>query len=104
MRILVMGAGVIGVATAYELAKEGHEVTVVDRHRAAASETSFANAGLVAPGHAFAWGSPAAPMVLLKSLFDKSQALRVRFSLDPDMWRFFWRFLKQCNSLSGRSE
>lgn len=102
MRVLVLGAGLVGVATAYELAKEGHEVTVLDRHPEPASETSFANAGLVAPGHAFAWGSPAAPKVLLKSLFDKDQALRLRFSLDPALWRFSWRFLKQCTAERAR--
>ncbi len=102
MRVLIMGAGLVGVATAYQLAKEGHEVTVLDRHPAPASETSFANAGLVAPGHAFAWGSPAAPKILLKSLFDKDQALRVRLSPDPRMWQFFWRFLKQCTAERAR--
>ncbi len=61
MKILVMGAGVIGVTTAYQLLKDGHEVAVVESREAAGEETSAGNAGLIAPGHAFAWASPAAP-------------------------------------------
>ena len=98
MKILVMGAGVIGVTTAYQLAKEGHEVTVVDQAAGAAEVTSFANAGLVAPGHAYAWASPKAPKILFKSLFRDDQALRLKFSADPQMWAYFVKFLGQCNS------
>ena len=68
MKVLVMGAGVIGVTTAYCLLKDGHEVTVVERNDGAAEETSANNAGLIAPGHAYAWASPKAPAMLLKSL------------------------------------
>ena len=86
MRVLVLGSGVVGVATAYFLAKDGHEVTVIDRHDRAAMETSYANAGLVAPGHALAWASPKAPKILWKSLFQADQALRLKIkpSLSPD--------------------
>ena len=59
--IVVLGAGVMGVTTAYYLAKAGREVTVIDRQPEAAAETSFANAGLIAPGHSNAWASPRAP-------------------------------------------
>ena len=65
--IVVLGAGVVGIATAYQLLKDGHSVTVVERDTAPAQFTSFANAGLVAPGHAYAWGSPAAPGMMLRS-------------------------------------
>ena len=61
MKVLVLGGGVVGVTTAYYLARDGHEVTVVERHSAAAAETSCANAGLLAPAHAYAWASPKAP-------------------------------------------
>ena len=69
MKILVMGAGVIGITTAYQLLKDGHEVVVVERRASAGDETIAGNAGLIAPGHAYAWASPAAPKILLKSLF-----------------------------------
>lgn len=96
MRVIVLGAGVVGVTTAYELARDGHEVTVIDRLPEAASETSFANAGLIAPGHAYTWSSPRAPRILLRSLFDDSQALVFRPSLDPRLWAWSWKFLMNC--------
>src|SRR5439155_1641950 len=68
MKIVVLGAGVIGVTTAYYLARAGHMVTVVDRQPKVAQETSFANAGLIAPGHAASWASPRAPWILAQSL------------------------------------
>lgn len=61
MRVLVLGAGVIGVTTAYELVRDGHEVTVLDRRATAAEETSFANAGIVAPGYVAPWAAPGMP-------------------------------------------
>ena len=102
MKILVLGGGVIGVTTAYYLAKDGHEVTVVERHPAAASETSYANAGLVAPAHAYAWASPKAPKILFKSLFMKDQALRLKLRADLRMWRWALRFLAQCTEERAR--
>ena len=74
---VVLGAGVIGVACAWYLAKDGHRVTVIDRQAKPAAETSFANAGLVAPGHALTWASPRAPKILWRSLFRDDQALRL---------------------------
>ena len=102
MKILVMGAGVIGVTTAYYLARDGHEVIVVDQHERAALETSYANAGLVAPGHAFAWASPRAPAILAKSLFRADQALRFRPRLSRRQWAWMWRFLLQCSAERAR--
>ena len=102
MRVLVLGGGVIGVTTAYYLARDGHEVTVVERHSAAAGETSYANAGLVAPAHAYAWASPKAPKILFKSLFMKDQALRLRLRADPRMWRWGMQFLAQCTEERAR--
>jgi glycine/D-amino acid oxidase-like deaminating enzyme len=64
MKVLVIGAGVVGLTTAYELCKDGHEVSVVERHEGAADETSFGNAGLIAPGHSYTWASPRAPKIL----------------------------------------
>ena len=61
MRILILGAGVIGITTAYELIKAGHNVTVIDRNPEPALETSYGNAGLIAPGHSYAWTTPKLP-------------------------------------------
>jgi D-amino-acid dehydrogenase len=98
MTTVVLGAGVIGVTTAWALAKDGHKVIVIDRQKAPATETSFANAGLVAPGHALTWASPRAPKILLKSLFRDDQALRLKLNADPQMWRWCWKFLMNCTS------
>lgn len=103
MRVAVLGAGVAGVTTAYELARDGHEVTVIDRLPEAAAETSFANAGLIAPGHAYTWSSPKAPRILLRSLFDDSQALRFKPSLDPRLWSWSWKFLMNCTAEKART-
>lgn len=102
MKIVVMGGGVIGVTTAYYLARDGHEVTVLDRQSEAASETSFANAGLIAPGHAYAWSSPKAPKILFKSLIRGDQALRLRLRADPQMWSWMLLFLRQCTAERAR--
>jgi len=102
MKILILGAGVIGVTTAYELLKDGHEVTLVERERDVALGTSFGNAGMVAPGHAFAWASPKAPKILLKSLWREDQALRYRFSRDPAQWAWSLRFLAECTMERAR--
>lgn len=98
MRILIMGAGVVGVAGAYFLARDGHEVTVVDRQPHPANETSFANAGLIAPGHSYAWASPQAPVILLKSLWRDDQAFRLKLTPDPYMWLWCLKFLGQCTT------
>jgi D-amino-acid dehydrogenase len=102
MRVVVIGAGVIGVTTAYELAKDGHQVTVVEKLDEAAAETSFANAGLIAAGHAYAWASPKAPRILLRSLFKEGQPLRFRPSLDPALWLWLLKFLRQCTAERAR--
>lgn len=102
MTVAVLGAGVLGVTTAYYLAKAGEAVTVIDRQPRVAAETSFANAGLVAPGHSYAWASPRAPMILLKSLWRNDTALRYRLRLDPAMWSWSLRFLANCTAAANR--
>ena len=102
MKVLVIGGGVIGVTTAYYLARDGHEVTVLERRSSAAAETSYANAGLLAPAHAYAWASPKAPKILFKSLFMKDQALRLKLRADPRMWRWGVQFLAQCTDERAR--
>ena len=98
MKALVLGAGIVGITTAYELNRDGHEVTVIDRLSEPASFTSYSNAGLFAPGHAYAWSSPAAPRILLRSLWRGDQALRFKFNTDPRFWAWMWRFWGECNS------
>jgi D-amino-acid dehydrogenase len=86
MKVIVLGGGVVGVTTAYQLQKDGHEVVIVERQPLVAAETSWGNAGMIAPGHSFVWSSPNAPMILLKSLVLKDQALRFKFSADPKLY------------------
>ncbi|WP_420393733.1 D-amino acid dehydrogenase [Acuticoccus sp.] len=103
MHIVVLGAGIVGVTTAYELSKDGHQVTVVDRQPLAANETSYGNAGMIAPGHALTWASPKAPMILLRSIVQSDQALRLKLSADPRMWAWCLRFLAQCTAPKSRA-
>jgi D-amino-acid dehydrogenase len=93
---IVMGGGLIGVTTAYYLAKSGREVTVLERNAGAGEETSFQNGALLAPGHSQSWAAPGAAWTLMKSLFQKDPALRFRFSTDPQFWRWGLKFLSNC--------
>jgi D-amino-acid dehydrogenase len=102
MRIAVLGAGVVGVASAYYLLRDGHEVVLIDRQPAVARETSYANAGMIAPGHAFAWASPRAPKILLQSLWRSDTALRFRLRADPALWGWSWKFLRECTAEKSR--
>ncbi len=102
MRIVVLGAGVVGVTTAYCLAADGHEVTVLDRQPGPGRETSFSNAGLIAPGHVYAWASPRAPSILLKSLWRDDTALRFRLKPDPALWLWSLKFLANCTAERNR--
>lgn len=102
MHIIVLGGGVIGVTTAYELLKDGHQVTLVERAPDAAAGTSFGNAGMIAPGHAFAWASPRVPKILLRSLWRDDLAFRMGFSADPAFWRWCVRFLGECTAERAR--
>ena len=102
MRIVVLGGGVVGVTTAYQLQRDGHEVVVVERNPEVASGASFGNAGMIAPGHSFVWSSPRAPIILAKSLMLKDQALRFRLSADPRLYAWTWGFLKECTAAKAR--
>jgi len=96
MKILILGAGVIGVTSAWYLAKAGHEVTVIDRQSGAALETSFANAGEVSPGYASPWAAPGIPQKALKWLFMKHAPLIVRPTIDPATVRWMLSMLRNC--------
>jgi D-amino-acid dehydrogenase len=98
MKAVVIGAGVVGVTTAYYLAKNGHEVTVVERESEVAALASASNAGLIAPGHSFAWASPTAPKELLRSLTVEDTALRVNPFKAPGMAAWGIKFLRECNA------
>jgi D-amino-acid dehydrogenase len=102
MHTVVLGAGVAGITTAWYLAAQGRQVTVIDRQPLAASETSYANAGMVAPGHSYTWASPRAPGILWRSLRDSSQALRLKLNADPHMWVWLWKFLQNCTAERSR--
>lgn len=102
MRIVVLGGGVVGVTTAYQLQQDGHEVVVLERNGLTAAGTSWGNAGMIAPGHAFAWSSPQAPVILLKSLVIPDQALRFRFSTDPRLYVWSLAFLNECTEAKAR--
>jgi D-amino-acid dehydrogenase len=98
MKVLVLGGGVIGVTSAYYLAKSGHEVTVVDRQPSAAQETSFANAGEVSPGYSSPWAGPGVPVKAIKWLLMRHGPLVVWPKLDPAMWIWLLKMLRNCTS------
>ncbi|TIY01015.1 MAG: D-amino acid dehydrogenase [Mesorhizobium sp.] len=98
MKIFVLGGGVIGVTTAYYLAEAGHEVTVIDRQKGPALETSFANAGEISPGYASPWAGPGVPLKAIKWLLMKHGPLVVRPTLDPHMWVWLVRMLRNCTA------
>lgn len=102
MRIVVLGGGVVGVTTAYQLQKDGHEVVLVERNSEVAAGTSWGNAGMIAPGHSFVWSSPTAPITLAKSLVLKDQALRFKLSADPRLYSWSWLFLMECTPAKAR--
>ena len=83
MKTLVLGGGVVGVTTAYFLAKAGHEVTLVEEKDGLGLEATAGNAGIIAPGHSFAWASPRAPRMLWQSLRGGETAIRVRLDGRP---------------------
>ena len=96
MRILVLGAGVIGVTAAWYLAEDGHEVTVVDRQPGPAQETSFANGGQISASHAGPWANPGAPRKILQWLGREDAPLLFRLRADPHQWAFALSFLREC--------
>ena len=98
MKVLVLGSGVIGVTSAYYLAQAGHEVTVIDRQPKPGLETSFANAGEVSPGYSSPWAGPGVPVKAIKWLLMKHGPLVVRPKLDPVMWVWVLKMLRNCTS------
>jgi D-amino-acid dehydrogenase len=98
MKVLVLGSGVIGVTSAWYLAEAGHEVTVIDRQPGPALETSFANAGEVSPGYSSPWAGPGVPVKAVKWLLMKYGPLIIRPALDPHMWSWVFKMLRNCTA------
>ena len=98
MRVVVLGAGVIGVTSAWYLAQAGHEVTVIDRQPGAALETSFANAGEISPGYASPWAAPGIPMKAVKWLFMRHAPLILQPKIDVARLDWVIRMLGNCTS------
>jgi D-amino-acid dehydrogenase len=96
MNVLVLGAGVIGTTAAWYLRAAGHEVTVVERRKAAAEETSFANGGQISVSHVEPWANPAAPLQILRWLGQPDAPLLFRPRRDWRQWRWGLQFLLEC--------
>lgn len=97
MKIIILGAGIIGVSTAWHLLEQGHEVTVVDRQPDAAMEASFANAAQISVSYCEPWANRDAPLKALKWMFSKEAPLLFRPKLDVNQWLWSLQFLGQCN-------
>lgn len=96
MKIAIVGAGIIGVTTAYELAANGHEVTVFERHGAAAEEASFANAGVVAPGYVAPWAAPGMPGKVLGHLLSRHAPVKLGLPLAGGDLLWMWKWWRAC--------
>jgi D-amino-acid dehydrogenase len=101
MHVIVLGAGITGITTAWYLRQAGHEVTVIERQDGAGLETSFANGGQVSVSHAEPWANPGAPLKVLKWLMKEDAPLLFRLRADPAQWRWGLAFLREC--LPGRT-
>ena len=101
MKVVVLGAGVVGTASAWYLAKSGHEVLVVDRQPEPALETSFANGGQISVSHSEPWANPGAPLKMIRWLGREDAPLLFRPSTDWHQWSWGLRFLWEC--LPGRT-
>src|ERR1700754_3689639 len=95
MRIVVLGAGLIGVTTAYYLAQVGHEVVVVDRQAQAGLETSFANGALLTPSTSDSWAAPGTPQKILKWLGQEDAPMLLRMRAVPGLIGWGLRFLRE---------
>ncbi len=98
MHVLILGSGVIGTTMAYYMARDGHQVTVVDRQPGPALETSFANAGEVSPGYSAPWAGPGIPLKAIKWMLMHHSPLVIKPMLDPAMWRWGLMMLRNCTA------
>ena len=102
MKVIVLGAGLLGVTSAYFLRQQGHEVTVVDRQATPAAETSFANGGQISVSHAEPWANPSAPLKVLKWLGQEDAPLLFRIRADLRQWMWGLQFLRECTPARTR--
>lgn len=102
MKVVVLGAGVVGTASAWYLAKAGHEVSVIDRQPGAGLETSFANAGQVSPGYSAPWAGPGIPVKALHWLMMRYRPLVLWPLLDGKLYDFMLRMLMNCTTPAYR--
>jgi len=100
MSVLILGSGIIGTTSAYYLAKQGHDVTVIDRQNSVALETSHANAGQLSYSFSSPWAAPGLPLSLIKWMFSKYPPLIVNPNLNSETVKFLYQMLKNCNSKS----
>ncbi len=98
MKVVILGAGVVGITSAWYLAKAGHEVVVIDRQPGPALETSFANAGEISPGYASPWAAPGIPMKAIRWLMMRHAPLILRPNLDIEMVRWVASMLRNCTA------
>ena len=98
MKVLVLGGGVIGTAAAYELAGDGHQVTLIERQAGPALETSFANAGEVSPGYSAPWAGPGVPLKAVKWLLMRHRPLVIRPHFDWHLVSWVLAMLRNCTS------
>ena len=103
MHILVIGAGIVGVSTALALARAGHSVCVIDQSNDVAMGASFANAGLISPGHSFSWAEPGVFSMLARSVFGKVDGFGIGKPWDPRLWPWGLRFIRQSNLARWRA-
>ncbi|MBS0903557.1 D-amino acid dehydrogenase [Pantoea dispersa] len=97
MRVVILGSGVVGVASAWYLAQAGHDVTVIDRQPGAALETSAGNAGQISPGYAAPWAAPGVPLKAVKWMFQKHAPLAVRLDGSKFQLEWMWNMLRNCD-------
>lgn len=102
MRVIVLGAGLLGVTSAYFLQQLGHEVTVIDRQGAPGAETSFANGGQISVSHAEPWANPSAPLKVLQWLGKEDAPLLFRLRADMRQWLWGLSFLRNCTPARTR--
>lgn len=96
MKVIVLGSGIVGTASAWFLSKAGHDVTVIERQPGAAQETSFANGGQISVSHAEPWSNPAAPLKILKWLGQEDAPLLFRLRPEWLQWKWGMSFLREC--------
>ena len=98
MRVAVIGAGIVGVTSAFELASDGHQVTVFERRGSVAEETSFANAGVMAPGYVSPWAAPGMPARVLRQLLSRHAPVRLAWPMAAGQLGWMWRWWRACRA------